>query len=232
MVARRRSTAGVMAVGSEAAATFAHNGGRAFRPGLRRGVLAVITVLAAAVAAVVLSSGGGSTHPHNAAASLRYGQIPSWIPRQKQPSDSVVSATIAKPVLAAVEGDTVLARLPGSSAYVTALGPSVPNWVQTYAHRNLWTADSLAPSTFTFTIAHPEGPLPLRASDFEIQTEEGQIVHPAVSLANGRPLPATVKLGRSVTLTLRAKLPEGEGAIRWADGNQTLVVWMYSLELD
>ncbi len=224
--------AGVMVVGSESDATFARNGGRASRPGLRLGVLAATTVLAAAVAVIVLSSGGGSTHPHNAAASLKYGQIPSWIPRQKQPSDSVVSATTAKPVLAAVEGDTVLARLPGGSAYVTAVGPSVPNWVQTYAHRNLWTADSLAPSTFTFTVARAAGALPLRASAFEIQTQEGQIVHPAVSLANGRPLAATVKLGRSVTLTLRAKLPEGEGAIRWADGNRTLVVWMYSLELN
>jgi len=221
-----------MAVGSESAGTFAHNGGWAFRPGLRRGVLAAITVLAAAVAVVVLSSGGGRVRPHNAAASLRYGQIPSWIPRQKQPSDSVVSATIAKPVLAAVEGDTVLARLPVGSAYVTAVGPSVPNWVQTYAHKNLWTADSLAPSTFTFTVADRKGAVPLRPADFEIQTEEGQIVHPAVSLADGKALPASVKLSRPVTLSLRAKLPEGEGAIRWADGSRTLVIWMYSLELD
>lgn len=221
-----------MAVGSESAASVAHNGGWAYRPGLRRAGLAAITVLAAAIAVVVLSSGGGSAHPHNAAASLKYGQIPSWIPEQKQASDSVVSATIAKPVLAAVEGDTVLAHLPTGSAYVTAVGPSVPNWVQTYAHKNLWTANSLAPSTFTFTVAEPRGAVPVRAADFEIQTSEGQIVHPAVLLADGKPLPATVKPGQQLNLTVRAKLPEGEGAIRWADGNRVLVVWMYALELD
>ena len=119
-----------MATDNGNTAPFARIGGRAFGPGPRARLLAALAAFAVAAAAIVviLTSGGGS-HPHNAAASLKYGQIPSWIPQQAQPSDRIVSATAAHPVLAAVEGDTVLARLQAGSGYVTAVGPSVPSWV-------------------------------------------------------------------------------------------------------
>jgi hypothetical protein len=224
-----------MATGNGGTAALAHNGGRAFTPGPRRRVLmagAALAVAIIATAVVVLASGGGS-HTNNAAASLSYGQIPSWIPRQTQPSDEVVSATAAKPVLAAAEGDTVHAHLRAGSAYVTGIGPSVPNWVQSYAHEGRWPAGSLAPSTFTFTVAAPKGVVPLKASAFSILTAAGQIVHPAVTLLGGGALPATVSAGKPLNLTLKAQLPEGEGSLRWAPvGDRVLVGWMYELELD
>jgi hypothetical protein len=226
-----------MATGSENTALFAHFGGRAFGPGPRRrfvtAAVAVVVVAAATVAVLLITGGGNSSHASNAAASLKYGKIPSWIPQQKAPSDRIVGATAAHPVLAAAEGDTVNAHLRAGTAYVTGVGPSVPNWVQNYAHEGRWTAASLAPSTFTFTIAQPKGAVPLKASAFSILTEAGQIVHPSVTMSGGQPLPATVEAGKPLNLTLKAKLPEGEGALRWApEGNRVLVAWMYELELD
>jgi hypothetical protein len=224
-----------MATGNGGTAALAHIGGRAFGPGPRRralvGAVALTAAVVAAVVVIVASSGG--SHPQNAAASLTYGKIPDWIPQQTQPSDRIVAATGAKPVLAAAEGDTVNAHLRAGSAYVTGVGPSVPNWVQNYAHEGRWPAGSLAPSTFTFTVAAPKGVVPLKAGAFSILTAQGQIVHPAVTLAGGGALPATIKAGKPVNLTLKASLPEGEGSLRWApDGNRVLVGWMYELELD
>jgi hypothetical protein len=224
-----------MATDSENTAPFAQIGGRAFGPGPRARWLAALAAFAVAAAAIVviLTAGGGGSHPHSTAASLKYGQIPSWIPKQAQPSDRIVAATAARPVLAAVEGDTVLARLTAGSGYVTAVGPSVPNWVQNYAHSGHWTSASLAPSTFTVTLAQPKGAIPLRAADFSILTSAGQIVHPAVTLSGGGALPARVHAGKPLSLTLNAKLPEGEGALRWGPGGKrVLVARMYTLELD
>ncbi len=225
-----------MATGSGSTALLAHNGGRAFGPGPRRRFLMaalVAAVIAAAAVATILSTSSGGSHSSNAASSLKYGKIPSWIPKQTAPSDQIVPATAAHPVLAANEGDTVLAHLGAGSAYVTGVGPSVPNWVQNYAHSGSWTAASLAPSTFSFTIAQPKGTVPLKASDFSILTSAGQILHPAVTLAGGGALPATVQAGKPLNLTLKAKLPEGEGSLRWAPGGaRVLVAWMYELELD
>jgi hypothetical protein len=224
-----------MATGNGGTAALAQIGGRAFGPGPGRRVLAAVVGLSAAiaVAAVVMLATSGSSHPNGTAASLKYGKIPDWIPQQTQPSDRIVAATAAKPVLAAAEGDTVNAHLLAGSAYVTGVGPSVPNWVQNYAHDGRWLAGSLAPSTFTFTVAAPKGVIPLKASAFSILTATGQIVRPAVTLRGGGALPASVKAGTPLNLTLKAKLPEGEGSLRWApDGNRVLVGWMYELELD
>jgi hypothetical protein len=193
-------------------------------------------VIAAAAVVLLLPGGGGSTHHRRtvaAAAGQKYGRIPSWIPKATQPSDRIVSATTAHPVLAAVEGDTVRADTGAGSGYVTAVGPSVPGWVENYAHNGQWTSSSLAPSTFTLTVAQPKGTIPLKAADFSILTSGGQIVHPAVTLAGGGALPSTVAAGRPLNLTLRAKLPEGEGALRWGPGGKrVLVAWIYALELD
>jgi hypothetical protein len=225
-----------MTTGSESTAPFAQIGGRAFGPGPQRRLLTaalVALVVIAAAVVVLLATSGGRSHPHSTAASLKYGKIPDWIPAQKQPSDRIVSATAAHPVLAAAEGDTVFAHLRAGSAYVTGVGPSIPNWAQNYAHSGSWTASSLVPSTFTLTLAQPAGTVPLRASEFSILTSAGQIVHPAVTLSGGGALPATVQTGKPLNLTLKAKLPEGEGALRWApEGNRVLVAWMYELELD
>jgi hypothetical protein len=226
-----------MATGNGGTAALAHNGGRAFGPGPRRRTLAALVVIAVAVVAavVVVLSTGGSSHPNSnsVAASLKYGKIPSWIPPQTRPSDAVVSATAAKPVLEAAEGDTVNAHLRAGSAYVTGVGPSVPNWAQNYAHEGKLPAGSLVPATFTFTVAAPKGVIPLRADAFSILIGTGQIVHPAVTLRGGGALPASVQAGKPVNLTVKAKLPEGEGSLRWApDSDRVLVGWMYELELD
>jgi len=208
-----------------------HLGGWAKRPG-PRWLLAGAVVLVAIVATVVVLLTTGGSHPSTA--SLKYGKIPSWLPSPAPPSNQVVTATPAHPALAAVEGNTVNAQLgAGATAYVTAVGPSIPAWVSSAVQGGSWNDSSTAPSTFTFTFASPRGTIPLKASDFSILTGQGQIVHPAVTGPNGSRLPARVTPGRPLTLTLKVGLGEGDGALRWApNGSKVLAAWFYQLELD
>jgi len=167
------------------------------------------------------------------AASLKYGQIPAWLPKPVPPADQVVTATADHPALAAVEGDTVDARLTHGSAMVTTVGPAIPQWVTVDAHSGHLSQGSLAPATFTVTVAAPRGTIALNARAFSILTGEGQIVHPAVTGTHGSPLPAHVSAGQPITLTVRAGLGEGDGALRWApEGPKVLVAWFYQLEFD
>lgn len=210
---------------------------RAFGPGPRRLLVAAVAavVAAAIVVTIVLLSGGSGGHRshRHAVASLRYGQIPSWLPKPTPPPNQVVTATAAHPVPAAIEGNTVHAELPHGSADVTAVGPAIPHWVQSELQSGSFNESSTAPSTFTVTFASPHGVVPLRAKAFSIITDQGQIVYPAVTAPHGRPLPARVAPGKPVTLTVKVGLNEGDGALRWApDGPKVLVAWLYHLELD
>lgn len=227
-----------MASGASVTAAERNGRGRAFGSGPgRRGLLiaaAAVVAIAAVVVAVVLSSGGSSrpTGREAASAAQRYGKIPDWLPKPTAPTDHVVVASAAHPVLAAVEGDTVDAHLSAGSVDVTGVGPAVPSSVSAAA-RSDNDGTSLAPSTFLVTFASPKGVIPLNPLSFSILTAQGQIVHPAVTLRDGGRLPAQLTPGRTLTLTLKTDLPEGEGALRWApDGERVLVAWFYDLELD
>jgi hypothetical protein len=219
-----------MGSGSSPAASLNRGGGRAFGLGPR--LLAVVVgVLAIIVVAIVLLAGGGS-HPRSAA-SLKYGQIPAWLPQPTPPPNQIVTATAAHPALGAIEGNTVNAHLGHGSALVTAVGPAIPDWVASEVQSGSWNDSSTAPSTFTVTFASPRVDVPLKASAFSILTGQGQIIHPAVTGPHGSPLAARVTPGKPITLTLKVGLSEGDGALRWApSGRKVLVAWFYHLELD
>jgi hypothetical protein len=83
------------------------------------------------------------------------------------------------------------------------------------------------------TLTAPHGTVASNAHAFSILTDAGQIVRPAVTGRHGSPLPAHVTAGHPITLTVKAGLGEGDGALRWApDGTKVLVAWVYQLEFD
>jgi hypothetical protein len=226
------TTGGSVATSGTAGSTpLRGGGGRAFGPGSRRTqAVAAVGVVIVAVVAVVLAGGGG----HAASAGLpKYGKIPSWLPNPAPPANQIATATEAKPVLAAIEGNTVHAQLAGGSAMVTTVGPAVPSWVASDVQGGHWQSGETAPSTFTVTFAQVKGDVPLTPSDFQIVTVNGQTVHPAMSVAGGGSLPARLTPGSHLTVDLRTGLAEGEGAVRWIpSGVRVLVAWTYQLELD
>jgi hypothetical protein len=219
-----------MGSGASPAASVSRNGGRALGLGPRRLLVAIGLLAVVGVAIVVLSAGGSDPR---SAASLKYGQIPAWLPKPTPPPNQIVTATASHPVLAAIEGNTVNAQLSHGSAYVTTVGPAIPDWVASEVQSGTWNDTSTAPSTFTVTFASPKGVVPLKAGAFSILTGEGQIIHPAVTGPHGSPLPARLAPGKPITLTLRVGLEEGDGALRWApEGTKVLAAWFYHLELD
>lgn len=197
----------------------------------RRGLAAAATVAVILAAGVLIITGLGAARKP-AAAGQTYGEIPSWLPKPAAPSDAMVSASAAHPVLAAVEGDTVDAHLYAGSAYVTGVGPAAATSAPAGGRAGTG-GSALSPTTFLFTIASARGAVPLRAGAFSILTAAGQILHPTVTLRGGGRLPARATPGKPVNLTLSASLPEGQGALRWApDGNRVLVAWLYQFELN
>lgn len=219
-----------MTVGTAETAPTGDGGGRAFGLGSRRA--RAVIVLAIAILAVAVYLVVGRSHP-SSVTSLKYGKIPSWLPSAKPPPDQIVTATEADPVLAAIEGNTVDTQLAGGSAMVTAVGPAIPSWVSNQAQTGHWGANEAAPSTFTVTFARVKGVVALHASAFQILTTQGQVIHPSITGPGGRPMPAELRPGAPVTLTMRAGLGEGEGVLRWIPfGTKVLVAWTYELELD
>ena len=231
-----------MASGSTPTVSSQRGGGRAFGLGPRRRLTAGLGALALAAAIVVVilvatgSSGGSGRTGHSgqgSAASLKYGEIPSWLPKPTPPANQIVTATLAHPALAAVEGDTVEARLPSGSAMVTAVGPAIPRWVDVDVHSGHWNNANTAPTTFTVTFASRHGKLALKASTFSILTGQRQVIHPKLTAMNGSRPPAWVTPGKPVTVKLNVGLAEGDGALRWSpQGAKVLIEWLYQLEFD
>jgi hypothetical protein len=137
----------------------------------------------------------------------------------------VVHASSAHPALA-IQGDTVIVTLPHGGARATAVGPDVPAI-------NPMTAPTTARGAFTVTLTATGAAVPLDEDEFAIVDEQGQIHHPSVRVAGGRPLPATVRPGHTVTLTVSAVLPVGGGRLEWAPTSpKPAVGWDFDLETD
>ncbi len=200
-------------------------GSRASRPGSRRAVWlggAVVALAAVAVAVVVvLSAGGGS---RTGAPVVRYGGIPSWLPKPKVAVNRIAAASVAHPWLA-IEGDTVSVRLAGGRVLATAVGPAVPE-------EGRFPVPATTRCSFTVTFTAASGSVPLRARDLTILDELGGVHHPRVTAAGGA-LPRFVRPGRSVTIAVSAVLPTGNGQLRWAPAAARPVVsWDFDVEID
>src|ERR1700679_2657699 len=94
--------------------------GRAFGPGLRRASIAATVLIAAVVAVVALAAGHGA-----ASAKLKYGGLPSWLPKSTFNPNEVLQASPRNPVLA-IQGNTVSVNLAGGRVLAKMVGPTVP----------------------------------------------------------------------------------------------------------
>jgi hypothetical protein len=197
---------------------------RAARPGSRRvGRAAALLLTAVTAATVVLAVGLALSHGGTAA--NRHGSLPGWLPKSTLPVARVVTASAAHPWLA-VEGDTVRADLRRGDTLVTAVGPTVPE-------EGAIPVPTTSPCSFTVTFARTAGSVPLTASAFTITDELGHLHHPLVARAGGGALPARVRPGQTITLTVSGVLPTGAGTLHWAPtGDAALVSWDFDVEID
>ena len=204
---------------------------RAFGPGSHRalGIAAVALVAALVVSAgVVLVRSGGAlagASPASRSAAAKYGQIPAWLPKATVPVGRTVVASAAHPRLA-IEGDTVAVHLPRGRVMATTVGPAVPR-------EGAFPVPATSPCAFTVTLTAASGAVPLSPRTFTILDELGHLHHPRVTAAGGGSPPARVARGRTVTLTVTAVLPTGNGRLRWAPAGATPVVsWDFDVEID
>jgi hypothetical protein len=204
------------------------DGSRASRPGFRRAArgVALLLLVGAAAFGLGLALRGSSSND-------TYGGLPSWLPKTKIPVDRVVQASAEHPQLAVIEGDSVSVHLPHGRVLATAVGPTVPAGAAQNAQQDTSADADLTTCTFTVTFTTASGRVPINPSAFTILDEQGQVSHLGVSAAGGGAPPAVVRAGRTVTLTLRSRLAEGEYVLRWApNGQRALVGWEFNVELD
>ena len=189
-------------------------------------VTVAFAVAVAGIAAVlVLLANTLLAHPGPPSSSAKYGGIPSWLPKPKLPVGRVVSASAAHPWLA-IEGDTVLVHLARGQVLATAVGPAVPSEGQFPLPRT-------SPCTFTVTFTRALGLVPLRKDAFTILDELGRVHHPLVMAQDGRQLPAKITPGQTVIVTVRDRLPAGNGQLRWAPATaKPIVSWDFDVEID
>jgi hypothetical protein len=179
---------------------------------------------AAVVASSVLGVGiaeavGGTGHP-----AARYGGLPSFLPASSLRPDSTLTGTVARPALTS-EGDAVRARLAHGSVLITVSGPVVPGEGLPYQA----TADT---ATWTVTMSHATGVVPVSAKAFSTVDLLGKTYRPA--LVSGQPQPpAMVRPGHQVSFELRVVMPVGEGMMRWAPVRRGLLAtWDFVVEND
>ena len=141
------------------------------------------------------------------------------------PVGRMVKASAASPRLA-IEGDTVSVYVARGHVLATAVGPAVPAEGQV-------PVPSTSPCTFTVTLARASGTVPLAAAAFTIVDEFGHLHHPQVTAGNGRPAPADIAAGTTVTLIVKDVLPTGNGQLRWAPQTaKPIVSWDFDVEID
>jgi hypothetical protein len=189
--------------------------GRAARPGLSRipgwAAFAILAVLCAALGVGVygLTASHGRTIgyvvPHHAV-------------------DRTEVGTLAHPALT-IEGDDVNAHTSTFSVLAVMNGPVVPG-------EGLPYQATFTTCTWTISLSHVKGKVPLAVADFDSIDHRGVVYQPY--LVPGQPeLPSFLRPGQSLTFKIRAVMPVGEGLMRWApDGDHIIAKWDYQVEND
>ncbi len=220
-----------MSSGTPSAANSSTGGGRAFRPGPRTALAAVVAATAAAVSLVILLGSGGGQNTAGRVTS--YGHLPKWLPKLSTAAPKLEVATATKPILGEEQGYTVHAVLPSGATDITAVGPQIPGWVASYVQSGAWPDAKPVPASFVVTLAAVKGRVPVSAAAFTVLTDGGQILHPKVVAMGGGAVPAELHPGQHVNLKVTTSVSDGTGSIRWAPlGRRVLVGWIYQLELD
>jgi hypothetical protein len=137
----------------------------------------------------------------------------------------LVQASPAHPWLA-IEGDAVSVRLPRGRAIATVIGPAA-------SQQGRIPVPSSSPCTFTVAFSAVAGDVPLRTGALTIVDEDGHLHHPQVTVTGGGAPLSRIPPGRTLSLTVRAVLPAGNGQLRWAPGTARPVVsWDFDVEFD
>jgi hypothetical protein len=196
--------------------------GRARRPN-PSGFRAVVIV---AILAVLLAAVGVGIYGLTDTTHLTMSDPQSWLPKQQldQQVDRTVVGTEAKPALT-LEGDYVEVHTPTFSALALVTGPLVPG--EGLPHQANYTT-----CTWTISLSHVVGQLPISVSDFDSIDHTQAVYKPY--LIPGRPAPPPVlRAGQHLTFQIRAVMPVGEGLMRWApDGEHIVAKWDYQVEND
>lgn len=174
------------------------------------------------------SSDAPAGAPAHEAGEHRYGGLPAWLPRSK-PINRTLAASPAAPVLAQ-EGEAVSVAVAGAHALVSVVGPKIPPPPQA-ATPVVW------PASFAVTFSRVSRSIPLRAGDFRLVDERGDVFTPRVTGAGTGAPPSVARPGAPTTISLSAVLPVGSGSVLWrpAGGPTTggpLVTWDYVVEVE
>ncbi len=155
----------------------------------------------------------------------QYGYIPSWIPQSTIPVSRIVTASAAHPSLA-IQGDTVRVELPRGQVLATVSGPNTPE-------QGRFPIPRTTSCTFMASFTGARGVVPLDPSGFTTFDEEGHFHSLEVKVVGGGPVPARVAPGHTLTLTMHAVLPTGQGRLIWAPAaGQPIVEWDFDVEID
>jgi hypothetical protein len=166
---------------------------------------------------VMLAACGSSPHPKSG-----LGPLPAYLPTTTQPVDRVVTASAAKPQLAA-QGVAVNVDLAAGHVLALVSGPAVPPFVT--------PPPPAVTATFTVTLSRASEPVPVSLADFSITDQLGRTFEPSFVTGEAVP-PATVLPGTTVTFQVTAVVPTGEGRIHWSPGGKPIVSWDFIVEDD
>lgn len=195
---------------------------RAVRPGLsgvRRAIVVGIFVL-------LFAALGYGIYGFTQGARPNVSDPQSWLPKQqlKHPIDLLLSGTVGAPALT-VAGNYVRVHSPGFTALAVMTGPVVPG-------EGLPNQMRFTTCTWTISISHIDGKMPLSLADFDTIDHTGQVFKTYLIPGEAQ-LPAFMLSGQHITFKLRAEMPIGEGLLRWApDGNDIVAKWDYQVEND
>ncbi len=183
-------------------------------------------VLIAASFALLLGALGvglyGLVGTHRPSLANAASRIPKHVLGQSV--DRTVVGTITKPALT-IEGDYVQVRTPKFSVLAVVTGPVVPG-------EGLPNQMSFTTCTWTISLSHVIGRVPLAVADFDSIDHFGTVFKPYLVPGEPKP-PAFLTTGQHLSFQIRAIMPVGEGLMRWApDGDHIVAKWDYQVEND
>jgi hypothetical protein len=191
--------------------------GRISRFGPRLLRLTVPLILSAgALTGCGTASAHSSPHQNNT-----YGAPPSWLPKSTVPVDRIVVARPGDPQLG-IEGDTFRAILPHGQTLITVAGPEVPPFVA--------PPPPTTSATFTISLSHTSGSVPIRPRDFELVDGNRQLFRPQAF--SGSHPPAEAPPGRTISFQVTEVMATGAGSIRWSPDGAAMASWDFTVEND
>lgn len=177
--------------------------------------------LVAIIAVVLVVKIGTAAPGASAASNLKYGGLPSWLPKSTVPANGDLDASPTHPQLG-IEGNTMRVTLHGSVMLVTMSGPTVPPFTT--------PPPPITTATVTLAFVPESGRVPIRAKDFLLLDGNGIALHPQ-SFVGGQSALAPSP-GQPVSLQITEVMAVGAGSIKWSPGGTAVAEWEFTVEND